>query len=84
MSTPHLTTTLSDTTRDELRQRLEERWRAHVVELVDLSLRLYDDTGDTELTAARLSAVRAAIARIEAALERVGTLGRSGLALSLP
>lgn len=84
MSTPHLTTTLSDTTRDELRQRLEERWRAHVVELVDLSLRLYDDTDDTDLTAARLSAVRAAIARIEAALERVGTLGRSGLALSLP
>lgn len=84
MSTPHLITTLSDTTRDELRQRLEDRWRAHVVELVDLSLRLYDDTDGTELTAARLSSVRAAIARIEAALERVGTLGRSGLALSLP
>jgi hypothetical protein len=84
VSTPHLIPTLSDTTRDELRQRLEDRWRAHVVELVDLSLRLYDDTDGTELTAARLSSVRAAIARIEAALERVGTLGRSGLALSLP
>jgi hypothetical protein len=84
VSTQHLTTHLTDTTRDELRQRLEERWRAHVVELVDLSLRLYDDTENTGLTAARLSAVRAALARIEAALERIGTLGRPGLALALP